>query len=98
MKIMLINFQFGITFFWMTKMFDQFIMIWEDLFVLFVCLGFHVISTVFQLFNSDSSQIHVSWTIFNQYLTSPLSLHWWTSCSANPIIQSAKEESHYYQF
>ena len=39
----------------------------------FVCLGFYAVSTVFQLFNCDSSQIHVSWTIFNQYLTGPLS-------------------------
>ena len=38
-----------------------------------VCLGFYPVSTVFQLFNGDSSQIHVSWTFFNQYLTSPLS-------------------------
>ena len=30
---------------------------------LFVCLGFYVVSTIFQLFNGDSSQIHVSWTI-----------------------------------
>ena len=38
------------------------------------CLGFNAISTVFHLFNGDSSQIHVSWTIFYyQYLTSPLS-------------------------
>ena len=44
------------------------------LFELFVCLGFYTVSMVFQLFNSDSSQIHVSWTIFNQYLTSPLTL------------------------
>ena len=34
---------------------------------------FYAVSTVFQLFNGDSSQIHVSWTTFNQYLTSPLS-------------------------
>ena len=40
---------------------------------LFVCLGFYAVSKVFQLFNADSSQIHVSWTIFNQYLPSPLS-------------------------
>ena len=37
------------------------------------CLGFYALSTVFQLFNSDRSQIHVSWTIFNQLLTSQLS-------------------------
>ena len=38
----------------------------------FVCLGFYAVSTVFQLLNGDILQIHVSWTIFNQYLTSPL--------------------------
>ena len=27
----------------------------------------------YQSFISDGSQIHVSWTVFNQYLTSPLS-------------------------
>ena len=64
----------------------------------FVCLGFYVVSTVFQLFNSDSSQTHVSWTIFNQYFTSPLSWHWRASCSAIPIILNAKGENHYYQF
>ena len=30
------------------------------------CLGFLAISTIFQLFNSNSSQIHVPWTILNQ--------------------------------
>ena len=35
--------------------------------------GVLAVSTVFQLFNGDSSQIQVSWTICNQYLTSPLS-------------------------
>ena len=30
---------------------------------LFVYLEFYAISTVFQLFNGDSSQIHASWTI-----------------------------------
>ena len=46
----------------------------------FVCLGFYAASTVFQLFKGDSSQISVSWTIFDQYmyLTSSLSRHWWT--------------------
>ena len=40
----------------------------------FVCLGFNAVSTVFQLFNGDSSQIHVFLDyFFNQYLTSPLS-------------------------
>ena len=33
--------------------------------VLFVCLGFSAVSRVLQLFNSDSSQIHFSWTIFS---------------------------------
>ena len=43
-------------------------------FCLFVCLfGFYAVTTVFQLFNGDSSKIHVSWTISNQYITSPLS-------------------------
>ena len=37
--------------------------------LLFVCLGFYTVSNVFQLFNGHKSQIHVSWTIFNQYLT-----------------------------
>ena len=56
----------------------------------FDCLGFYAVSTVFQLFNGKSSQIHVSWTIFNQYLTSPLSRHWRASCIAIPIILSAR--------
>ena len=30
-------------------------------------LGFYAVSTLFQLFKGDSSQIHVSWTIFDQY-------------------------------
>ena len=55
------------------------------------CLGFYAISTVFQLFNGDSSQIHVSWTnIFNQCLTSQLSWQWQVSRSAIPLILSAK--------
>ena len=45
----------------------------------FVCLEFYTKSIVFQLFNCNSLQIHVSWTIFNQYLTSPLSWHWLAS-------------------
>ena len=45
----------------------------EQLIQMFVCLGFYAISKVFQLFNSDSSQIHVTRTIFDQYFTSPLS-------------------------
>ena len=53
---------------------------------------------MFQLFNSDSSQIHVSWTIFNQYLTSPLSWHWQASRSATSMILSTKRESYHYQF
>ena len=40
---------------------------------MFVRLGFYAVSTVFQLFNGDSAQIRVSWTMFNQYLTSLLS-------------------------
>ena len=62
----------------------------------FVCLGFCAVSTVFQLFNGNSSQSHVSLTIFNQYLTSPLFWHWQASRSAVPIILGAKGESHYY--
>ena len=62
------------------------------------CLGFYVVSTVFNLSNGDSSQIHVSWTIFNQYLTSPLSWHWRASGSTIPIILSTNGESHSYQF
>ena len=65
---------------------------------LFVCLGFYAVSTVFQLFKGDGSQIHVSWTIFDQHLTSPLSRHWRASRSVIPITLSAKGESHYYQF
>ena len=34
---------------------------------------FNALSKVFQLFYSNISQIHVSWTIFKQYLTSLLS-------------------------
>ena len=64
----------------------------------FVSLEFYTVLTVFQLLNGYSSQIRVSWTTFNQYLTSPLSWHWQASCSAIPIILSAKGESHYYQF
>ena len=48
----------------------------------FVCLEFYAVSTVLQ--------IRVSWTIVNQYLTSPLSLHSWASRSAIPIILSAR--------
>ena len=56
-----------------------------------ICLGFYAVSTVFQLFNGDSSQIHVSWTFFlNQRLTSPWSWHWLASRSVIPIIQRAK--------
>ena len=62
-----------------------------------ICLGFYAVSTVFQLFNSDRSQIYVSWTIFNQYLTSPLSRHRLASYSAIPIILTARGQSHYYQ-
>ena len=55
--------------------------------------GFYAVSTVFQLLDGDSSQIQVSWTIFNQYLTSPLSWHWRASCvvfSHNPECQGGK--------
>ena len=47
-----------------------------------VCFGFYAVSTVFQLFNSNSSQIHVSWTIF---LTSSYPVH-----SHNPGQQGEK--------
>ena len=67
-------------------------------FSMFVCFKFYAVSKVFQLFNGNSSQTHVSWTIFNQYLTNPLSRHYRTSRSAIPIILSAKGKSHYYQF
>ena len=58
--------------------------------VKFICLGFYVVLAVFQLFNGDSSQTHVSGTIFYQYFTSPLSGHWRVSRNAIPIILSAK--------
>ena len=58
-----------------------------------VRLEFYATSTVFQLFNGDSSQIHVFWTTFNQYFTRPLSWHWWVSRSAITIILSAKAKS-----
>ena len=58
----------------------------------FNCLWFYAVSTVFQLFNGDSSQIHVSWTIFDQYLISPIFWHWRASRSAIPIILSANGE------
>ena len=31
------------------------------------CFGFYAISTVFQSISSDSSEIHVSWTIFKPF-------------------------------
>ena len=52
----------------------------------FACVGFYALSRVFQLFNDDSSQIHFLWTIFNQYLNSPLYWHWRDNRSAIPII------------
>ena len=55
-------------------------------------LGFYAVSTVFQLFNGDSSQIHVYWTIFNQHSTIPLS---WHSRSAVAIILRAKGGSQF---
>ena len=63
-----------------------------------VCFWFYAVLKVFQFFNGDSSQIHGSWTIFNQYLTSPLPWLWQASGSAILIILSAKGESHYHQF
>ena len=45
----------------------------KDTNVLIDCLGYYAVSTVFQLFNGDISQVHVPWTIFNECLTSPLS-------------------------
>ena len=60
-----------------------------------VCVG--AIKTVFHLFNGDSSQIRVSWTICNQYLNSPLSWHRRASRSAIPMSLSVKTDSHYYQ-
>ena len=38
-----------------------------------VCFGFYGVSTVFQLFNGDSLQIDISWTIPDQHFTSHLS-------------------------
>ena len=55
-------------------------------------LGFNAVSTVFQLFNTDISHIHVSWTIFKQCLTSPLSCSWRACRSAIPIILDANGE------
>ena len=63
----------------------------------FVCLGFMPLSTVFWIFNREFTNPCL-WTIFNQFLTSPLSWLWRASRSAIPMILSAKEESHYYQF
>ena len=62
-----------------------------------VCLWFYTVSTVLQLFNTDSSKIHVSWS-FNQCFTNPLSRHWPASRSAIPIVLSTKRGSLYYQF
>ena len=36
----------------------------------FICLGFFAVSMVFQLFNGNSSQIHVSKTIFEPVFNS----------------------------
>ena len=60
--------------------------------------GFYTVSTAFQLLNGNSLQIHVSWTIFNQYLTSPLSRHWRASRSHFPIILSAKGKATFTSF
>ena len=48
----------------------------------FVCLGFYAVSTVFQLFNGDSSTIYVSWTIL--FLTSTLPVHY--PDTAKPVV------------
>ena len=67
--------------------------IWFSLFgVLCQIIGISV-----TLFNGDSSQILVSWTIFNQYLISPSSWQWWACCSANLIVLSDEEKSYYFQ-
>ena len=70
---------------------------WKGFDRLFV-MGVYAVWTVFQLFNSESSQIHISWTISNKYLTSPLSWHSWASRSSILIFLSAKGESHFYQY
>ena len=38
------------------------IVLYVGLIDLYVCFGFYAVSTIFQLFHGDSSQIHVSWT------------------------------------
>ena len=55
-------------------------------------------SSSFQLRNSDSSQVHVSWTFFKPVLYQSIVLTLAASRSAIPIILSSKWESHYYQF
>ena len=63
--------------------------------MLVVCLfvwGLTPLSTLFHLFNGNSPQIHVSRTIFNQYLISPLSCYWRASRTAIPTILSTKAE------
>ena len=65
----------------MTKMFRFVLFVWS--FMLYR-----------QLFNNDTPQIHCSWTILNQYLTSPLSWHWLASHRTIPKILIAKAESH----
>ena len=52
------------------------------------CLG--VLSTVF---NGNSSQIHVSWTIFLPVLNQSIIWHWGASRSAIPIILSVKKKT-----
>ena len=54
-----------------------------------------------QYFSYLSVTVHKSMfpgLFFNQYITSPLSKHWRASCSAIPIILSAKGEHIYNQF
>ena len=56
----------------------------------FICLGFYAISTVYQLFNGDRSQIHVSWTIFNKYLTHSLLHHFQTVPKSRKLQTTTK--------
>ena len=58
--------------------------------------GFMPCQQYFSCSMATFHKIQVSWTSFNQNLTSPLSWHW--QVSAIPIILKAKGESQYYQF
>ena len=49
--------------------------------------------TLFQFSTGGNSQIYVSWTIFNQYVTSPLSWHWQASGSAISISWAPRGKS-----